>query len=245
MTSPDNEVHRQYPGIKLADFGLAYTLGGPVVAVQHYRSCLEYGTSGYIAPEIEDHTPEQSRRRRMPHELHGPHSDIYSLGMTCKNLLNLVAFHRPTAASHHRSQSGPGQAISTQGLTAFYSRELRDLLDRCTARDPRDRPKTYKLYLEAKAQMELHRDIAEAEAARTAVDGTRFFHSCVLYTKEDQVRYETDSTFREQYAKANLQFLWALIEEQEATKKLRPQYLSHNSFGAEKSKNRLQSLLRR
>ena len=239
MTVPNDEVHRQYPRIMLADFGVAYTLGGPVTAVQYYRSRLEYGTNGYIAPEIVDHTPEQQKRRRMPHELHGPHSDIYSLGMTCKNLLGLVALHRPTSMSHIRSQSGPQQGSHRQSLDSIYSPKLRELLDRCTARDPRNRPKTYRLYLEAKAQMELHRDIAyaETEIARNKGANTKLFHSFVLYNKDDQMQYETDAVFREEFNKINLQFLWALFEEQEAQKQ-RPNHRSHSLFRGEKSKSK-------
>ena len=243
MTGPDEEVHYQYPRIKLADFGLAYTLGGPVTAVQHHRSRLEYGTNGFIAPEIVNHTPEQQNRRRMPHELHGPHSDIYSLGMTCKNLLGLVALHRRTSTSHLRSQSGPQPRNETRWLSSIYSPELRALLDRCTARDPRDRPKTYRLYLEAKKQMELHREItyAEDEAARINGGDTKLSHSYILYNKHDQIRYETDVAFREQFNKANLQFLWAFIEEQDAAHRRRLTHRSDNSFGEEKSKSKIQT----
>ena len=95
--------------------------------------------------------------------------------------------------------------------------------------------------------MELHREIAyaEAEFARISSDESKFFHSCVLFKMEDQVRYDTDYVFRERYCKANLQFLWAFVAEQEAAKKFRPQYKTHNSFSAEKGKSKFQALLRR
>ncbi|KAG8529508.1 uncharacterized protein KY384_006145 [Bacidia gigantensis] len=220
LTKPDDSINALYPCIKLADFGLAYTTGGSVAAVQHYRSRLNYGTDGYIAPEIEDHTPESTGRRRMPRELHGPHSDVYSLGMTCKHLLSLVQLYKPPTAGHVRSSSNSTLAGLSENLESFYSLELRTLLDLCVAHDPRDRPKTSRLYMEAKAQMERHQEIArnEAMAARRGESQFKLFHSGILYTQEDQVRYETDSTFRQHYERANLERLRALIDEQQLSK---------------------------
>ena len=243
MTTPDEEIHRLYPTLKLADFGLAYTMGGPVTAVQHFRSCHHYGTDGYIAPEIADCTPEQNLRRRMPHELHGPHSDTYSLGMTCKHLIRLIDLHRSESSHHKRSKSSPEQSHDENNLNSFYSDELRSILQRCVAKDPRDRPKTYKLYLEAKAQMELHRDMAYAEAtAATQGENTGdFFHSRVLYTEAEQRRYEMSSAFREEYRRANLGPLWMLIAEKVALKpearKERPKLIKFQSFRNEKGKD--------
>ena len=226
MSLPDTEVHSLYPRIKLADFGLAYTLGGPVTAVQHYKSTHEYGTTGYIAPEIEDRTPEKYGRRRMPHELHGPHSDIYSLGMTCKHLMGLV--HRHESASKPldlTSKQKQDRALTNSVLDNFYSHELREMARRCIAKDPRDRPKTFKLYQESKAQMERHRDqlYAEKTAATSADGGTATFHGHVLYSNDEQLHYQSDSKYAEDYRHALLQPLWTLVTNQRSVKQVRPQ----------------------
>ena len=249
MTVPDEETNQMYPCIKLADFGFAYTLGGSMTAVQHYRSRPIYGTDGYIAPEIEDQTPETIGRRRLPSELHGPHSDIYSLGMTCKNLLSLVDLHKPAETRHKRSKSGfevpPGDC---QGTTTYYSTHLRVLLDRCTAQDPRNRPKTSKLYQEAKAQMGLHLAMAKTEAAAARREcGARFFHSQLLYTPEDQVRYDTDLMFRDHYSRVNLSQLQALLEEKMPLRESSesPSLLSKHLFATDKGKSKpLERLVR-
>lgn len=149
MTQPDPDQHRLYPLVKLADFGLAYTLGGSVTAVQHYKSTYQYGTDGYMAPEIRDQSPENIGRRRAPYELHGPHSDVYSLGKSMQRCFVLLEEHKPVASAVHTMPRSSGKV--SQGVEvpmAFYSTELINLLERCTEPDPRDRPKTYSLYRE-------------------------------------------------------------------------------------------------
>ena len=242
MTAPDSKIHHLYPRLKLADFGLAYTLGGSVPAVQYFKSMYAYGTEGYIAPEINDQTPEKHGRRRMPHELHGPHSDIYSLGMTCKNLMSLVQ------SSKAKSTSQPAQdfhavaksniAIKDPCLEDLYSEKLREIVNRCIAKDSRDRPKTFRLYQESRTQMEWHRNNLYAGHAvvNSGISAANPYGGQVLYSKEDQVRYEADPIFRGQYQKTNLEPLWALVAEQKSRKPVIPQTHRRPSSKPDKAK---------
>ena len=188
LAAPEDGSNPLYPTLKLADFGLAFTLGGPVLDVQQFRSSLTCGTNGYIAPEILDKTPEQEGRRRKPYELTGPHSDIFSLGITCKQLTSLADAHQ----------------------TSFYSLELRNLIEQCMAANPKNRPKTSRLLhsTEEKARQYQREAILEAAAA-THVCNARFYPSQVLYTREEQERFEKEETFRSHYSRANLARVWA------------------------------------
>ena len=203
LTAVDTNQHSLYPTMKMADFGIAYTLGGSVTAVQHYQSTREYGTDGYIAPEVLNRSPEAERRRRAPHELHGPHSDIFSLGMTVQKCLTLLKPHKTTRDAFTKLVDEPTRE---EQLLTFYSPELRALLQRCMEIDPRDRPKTYTLYRETRAQMEMHRDQMYAN------EYDQISWETILFTKAHRMRYENDPTFRDTYRKANLQPLYDYLQ---------------------------------
>lgn len=156
LAAPEDGSNPPYPTLKLADFGTAFTLGGPVHDVQHFRSSLKHGTPGYMAPEVSDRKPKEEGRRRLPHELIGPHSDIFSLGVTCKQLISLAdALQAP-----------------------FYSQELHNLIDQCMADDPENRPETTSLLLftRERARQYQREAILEAAAATHAC-GSRFYRS--------------------------------------------------------------------
>lgn len=204
LTAVDQDRQPEdYPPIKLADFRLAHTLGASVTSVQRFVTRQARGTIGYVAPEMGQRTPEEDRRRR-PHELHGPHSDIYALGMTCKKLLKLVEFSP--------SGTAPGSSLD---LTQVYSPELRNLLDQCVAPDSRDRPKTHGLFTYAAATM--HRMLqAGFESSKDAEGRLRPYHSLVLFTSYGRQRWNNDPQFRQAHLDGNCFSLRRMVREEAA-----------------------------
>ena len=214
ITEPDQDLqHEGYPLIKLADFGLAYTLGASVTSVQHFVTSQAYGISRYIAPEIKDRTPEREGRRRRPHELYGVHSDIYALGMVCKVMIHLVDFGQPSTGPN---ATGPlTELAKSMDLTRVYSPELRNLLDWCAAPDPRNRPHIVNLFNEASATMRRLLEVG-FESSKDAEGRLRPYHSLVLFTEHGQQRWHSDPAFRRMYLFANCFPLHRLMREEEA-----------------------------
>lgn len=208
LTEPDNETNSLYPCMKLADFGLAHTLGESVKDVQYYYSNFRLGTPGYIAPEVDSKVAEQENRRRAPHELHGSYSDIYSLGATCQDALKLLENYADCSYKNFtfvRLYKDEGESLDK--LRSFYSPELRCILRGCTEVDPRRRLRLGHLYLMCNWERHIHHNKADAEAAAAEAEGADrgFFHNRVLYSQEDQNLYDKDPAFRQKYRKANLE----------------------------------------
>ena len=222
LTTPDAKEHQLYPAIKLADFGLGYTTGGGEIEVQRFKSAKSYGTNGYIAPEVEDDTPEREGRRRAPHELHGSHSDVYSLGPCFDLAFELLQKHVPTATSFreilHNAKFTKDMA---QRAESVYSSDFRNLVQSFMERDARNRPKAYNIYRQAKARMEEYRNLAYREEFEAVQNGALrgCFHSSVLYTRVAQRRYEEDPAFRQEYRDANLAPLWNALGRQPRPKR--------------------------
>lgn len=207
LASPNGGHYQEYPTIKLADFGLAYTTGGSVKAVHQYRSCWEYGTEGYIAPEILDHTASHEKRKRTRYELHDTHSDIYSLGVTIQKCLSLAdPYSRESKSTDdgHRTTAfnvPPGTAPAKDATASsknrnsrlIYSRALYDLVERCTALKPNHRPQTAELFLTTQTQLQLLQNPA-----------LNNLQDHVLFEKAGRYRYDCDTSFRAQYRAANL-----------------------------------------
>ena len=202
-----------YPPIKLTDFGHAYTLGASEINVQYFVTSQAFGMSRYIAPEIKDRTPEREGRRRRPHELFGVRSDIWALGMVCKFIVHLVDFGQPSTGSN---ETGPSTELGrSMDLTRVYSPELRSLLDRCTALDPRDRPHVVDLFNEASATMQRMLEMG-FESSKDAEGRLRPYHSLLLFTEHGQQRWQNDPAFRRMYLFANCFPLHRLMKKEEA-----------------------------
>ncbi|CAD6588225.1 MAG: hypothetical protein ASARMPRED_003435 [Alectoria sarmentosa] len=213
LAAPDPDTHRLYPCVKLADFGLAHTIGVSVAEIRHFKSAgPSGGTEGYMAPEVIDRTPEMQRRGRHPHELIGPHSDIYSLGKSLQNGTDLLELHHEVrkhfeATTPHRFPPGPAPR-----LDMVYSTSLWNLLHRCLNEDARYRPKLHYLHAETKLGMETFRARAQAEEADASAQGVpACFHSNVLFRRADRKRFETDAAFRSNYRRANLRPVWEIL----------------------------------
>lgn len=143
------------------------------------------------------------RRRRHPHELIGPHSDIFSLGKTIKMATDLLDIH--SNLNHFKSDF-------KSRLDLVYTTDLWNMMNRCMKKDPRYRSKIPYIYNETKLGMEKFRALAQAEEAESFIKGIPgCFHSNVLFKKVDRKRFETDSVFQSNYRKANLRPVWEIL----------------------------------
>ena len=149
---------------------------------------------------------------RHPHELIGPHCDVYSLGKSIQNGTNLLDLHYQTFHLFKEKTRGYVEYDFSPRLDLVYTSELWNLVNRCQNEDPRYRPELHYLYNETKQHMEKFRTLAHAEEAAAWDKGIPgCFHSSVLFRKADRKRFETDPVFRSDYRKANLRPVWELL----------------------------------
>ncbi len=160
-----------------------------------------------------DKTPEREGRRRHPHELVGPHCDVYSTGKSIQNGINLLDLqyqilrYFQDKTPNHSTEPYPGPR-----LDLVYTSDLWNLLNRCQAEDARYRPKLHHLHKETKLGMEHFRALAQAEEAEALNKGIPgCFHSNVLFRRVDRKRFETDAVFRSDYRRANLRPVWEIL----------------------------------
>ncbi|MFO0552742.1 MAG: serine/threonine-protein kinase [Polyangiaceae bacterium] len=168
-------VHRdiKLENIMVGDFGTVYLLDWGVATHYPRRTGPPelLGTPAYLAPEMAEGRPE----------LLGPHTDIYLLGATLHDVLVGEPRH-------------PGKHLMDVIRSAVESRpfeyppsvprELAELCNAATSRDPSDRPanvaafrKALRVYLSHRASNELSRSatgsLERAEAAALTSDETR------------------------------------------------------------------------
>ena len=149
-----------------------------------------------------DRRPEKERRRRHPHELIGPHCDVYSLGKSLENATNLLGLQYETLHLFGDKKLTPD---TRPKLELVYTSDLWNIIYACQNEDARSRPKLGYLYKETKSRMEYYRALSEVEEKEASAKGIPgCFHSNVLYNRVDRKRFETDPIFRSNYRKANL-----------------------------------------
>lgn len=159
-----------------------------------------------------DRTPERETRRRRPHELIGPHCDVYSLGKSIQISTNLLGLQDQALESIKGTAPKRFQIDIKPSLNLVYSSDLWDLMKLCQNEDARYRPKLHHLYKETKLRMETFRALAEAEEADAFSKGIPgCFHSSVLFKRTDRKRFETDPIFRSNYRKENLRPVWEIL----------------------------------
>ena len=156
-----------------------------------------------------DRRPEKERRRRHPHELIGPHCDVYSLGKSLENATNLLGLQYETL---HRFGNTKLTPDTRPKLELVYTSDLWNIIYACQNEDARSRPKLGYLYKETKSRMEYCRALSEVEEKEASAKGIPgCFHSNVLYKRVDRKRFETDPIFRSNYRKANLAPVWDIL----------------------------------
>ncbi|MCJ1427407.1 hypothetical protein MMC29_005310 [Sticta canariensis] len=201
LAAPDNDSHRLYPCLKLADFG---------EAVPQRRA--SYLTDSCQATRIpwgnhEVRTRGPSIRLPRPGEFQDSYSDVYSLGVImaamCKHVNSFVAEPIQELLLGEKSANPSGRRL----FSSYYSQQLKTLIRRCRSRSAVERPPIYDLYLETKAWMEVFRGHAyreEKEWPSAVAAGVTIYHNKVLYTKDEQTLYEESMDFREKYMDANM-----------------------------------------
>ena len=150
-----------------------------------------------------DKTPEKERRRRHPHELIGPHCDVFSLGRSIESATNLLGSHYEVLEFMEGKGLDPD---SLPSLEQVYTPDLWSLISWCQNPDARNRPKLHNLYRETKSRMEYCLSLARDEERKALSNGIPgCFHCNVLFRKEDRDRFDNDPIFRVNYRRANLQ----------------------------------------
>ncbi|KAI9791699.1 MAG: hypothetical protein M1835_000134 [Candelina submexicana] len=190
---PPTSTNPYYPHLKLADFGLSFTVPNQVVRTFKSTRWHQYGTPGYQAPEITMHnrqnTPPHLRHRMDRRDLypdHGPHTDIYALGKTIDSLIS-CAFRKNFNASSAQTE-----------VLQVYSEHLLQLTRSCLRLHGADRITTTALLQEtskgcAKARLALEHAHQYTEWPGGVYEGR------LLYTKAEREMFKENAQFRTAY----------------------------------------------
>ncbi|KAL8671332.1 MAG: hypothetical protein Q9168_004169 [Polycauliona sp. 1 TL-2023] len=193
MTKPDSSsADDLYPSIKLGDFGGAYTLPATgYTKIPPWKSTFNYGTAGFQAPEAgRNHTKEGSFAPVNEKDLHGSHTDIFSLGKTIITLMD---------GSAHAV--GGHEEVNINHVYEYYSPAMQRLVIRCTSLPIDKRPGIHELLQQTTEGMKKYRRIARKERTDAGQDSP--FHSQVLYDQVSQARFASDAVFKERYETVN------------------------------------------
>ncbi|KAL9027475.1 MAG: hypothetical protein Q9196_004012, partial [Gyalolechia fulgens] len=171
----DGADHSLYPTIKLADFGVAYSVQESNVKLRAWKSTFRYGTKSFMAPEVETVNPQfNGSFNPVPvSNIHGSHSDIWSLGAVIEALMST----RFNALKDHPNFDSPF-------VEDYYSSRLENLTAACKTYSVRSRPSIYNVYLRTRKGTTGWHNTALAEASNTPA--SRPFHSQVLFAKADR-----------------------------------------------------------
>ncbi|KAL8731046.1 MAG: hypothetical protein Q9166_003697 [cf. Caloplaca sp. 2 TL-2023] len=194
LTDPDGSINGLYPTIKLADFGLAYTVPEKGhEKLRAWKSTFISGTEDFKAPEVKDLRPsgEGSFNPVPESQLHGSHTDIYSLGLTMSKIID----------SSVKALARHPDAVDDRYIDRYYSSELLRLVKACHHYPTSIRPKIHDLYQRTLEGMTKYQRIARKE--QSDADDGQPFHSQVLYTEVQQFRFEHDPIFKMMYETVN------------------------------------------
>ncbi|KAI9699812.1 MAG: hypothetical protein M1836_002847 [Candelina mexicana] len=186
---PPTSTKPYYPHLKLADFGLSFTVPNQVIRTFKSTRWHQYGTPGYQAPEITMHngqnTPPHLRHRMDRRDLypdHGPHTDIFALGKTIDSLVS-CAFQNPNASS------------AQTDILEVYSEHLLQLTHSCLRLHGPDRITTTALLQEASKGWAKARLALEHAHQYTDWPGG-VYEGRLLYTKAEREMFEDNAQFR-------------------------------------------------
>lgn len=154
--------------------------------------------------EVRKYVPANRLPRRG--EFQDCYSDVYSLGV----LMGQMCHHADTFLAgpikdllHGDVNANPsGKRI----FSSYYSVQLKELIRRCRSLNSLERPSNHELYLETKSWMEAFRELSyrtEQDSRYSALAGVAMHHNKVLYTKDEQKRFDEDGGFRYIYTTAN------------------------------------------
>lgn len=177
--------------MKLADYGLAYTIPLDRDDVRAFKSRHTYGTENFMAPEVTG-----AGGGILPYALHGVHTDVYSAACVVRDMLYS---HRVRFIENSR----PGQHND-------YSDRLLDLMDACGHRDGRQRPTAYELLQITGEELRRGREAFEAgvRTARTGGANHGFYPGKVLVTPEERRQFEDDPAYQLAYEDVNAKWVF-------------------------------------
>ncbi|KAL8833139.1 MAG: hypothetical protein Q9170_004471 [Blastenia crenularia] len=194
LTSPGHATTTTtlYPTFKLGDFGVAYSIQDTNPKLRAWKSTFKYGTKSFMAPEIETVNPKTDGNFGpiAPGNLHGTHSDIWSLGSVIEALMST----RFNALKDHPSFDSPF-------VEEYYSPKLHDLVAACKTYSIRSRPAIFDVCIRACRAATEWRNTA-LEEARNTPEG-KVFHNQILFSKADRKRFLANRAFRNAYTKVN------------------------------------------
>jgi serine/threonine protein kinase len=186
LDEPDAHSRRLYPTLKLADYGLAYSI--PNAAVRNLkRAMVSGGTEGYQAPEISYKV--RSDPSQTPDPIASPASDVYSIGCVVLDFIR-------TAWDRYKHAEQMILELNYPFAYKYfpYSKNLVDLARISTNSDSRLRPTPKQLFdITLKYGTLSYNAIAEPdgpELARNAYPGM------VMWNKRLQRRFRDNAVFR-------------------------------------------------
>lgn len=188
MADPDLNNRPLYPTIKLADYGLAYTV--PDENVRYLkRQAWSGGTPPYAAPEVMwevRRDPEQA-----PHDKVYPESDVFSVGCIILEMMRM---------SLERYHAKSKQAIDFEFPFPYnffpYSEILRELAMDCIKKDVRSRPRVRAVYKRTKYYADLWYGKVSGPGLGKPQEA---YAGQVLWNKDLRNRFETNMHFRWNY----------------------------------------------
>lgn len=183
------ETRNPYPVLKLADFGLAYSVpNAPVRNLK--RHFWSSGTQGYCAPEASSNV--RSDPVQAPDSIASPRSDIYSLGCI------IMKFLRLARRGYHSAQWRQLDLELGWSYTYFpYSQTLFNLTMRCLDRDARQRPDPLELVEMTASGLEFHLEDDIRQKATIPFVGD------VLWRKEAQEQFKLNMSGGRHFLRQN------------------------------------------
>lgn len=188
MAEPDPNNRPLYPTVKLADYGLAYTVDSE--NIRNLKTKLwGGGTIPFAAPEVMSTVrldPAQT-----PHEKVYPETDIFSVGC-----IILQMMRQPFYRYHSYSMELIDYEFPLPFNSVPYSDILRDLAMDCVRLDVRTRPRVRDVYKRTKYYADLwYGKIGGPGVGKSG----EAYAGQVLWNKDLRNRFETDMDFRWNY----------------------------------------------
>lgn len=195
LSDPEPNNRNLYPTLKLADYGLAYSI--PNNEIRRLKRALwTGGTKGYVAPEADNRV--RADPNQTPHPFASHLSDVYSIGCIMIEFLRLPI-------SRYSKSSWELLDLDLNFAYQFYpySRDLVDLARACIKPHPKDRPSAIALYQHTRLQAEESYSLVEkASQANSSRPGAAFAGQ-MLWNDTMQGRYKASGHFRNAYTNAN------------------------------------------
>lgn len=195
LSDPEPNNKNLYPTIKIADYGLAYSIPNDEIR-QLKRVLWTGGTQGYVAPEANFRIRDDPNQTPYPIASHL--SDVFSIGCTILDFLRL-----PMSRYSQASWELLDLDLDFAYQYYPYSRALVDLARECVKPNPMDRPSAIALYQRTQRQAESYYGFVEESAQSNYLRSDTAFIGQVLWNKTARGIYRASDRFRDAYKSAN------------------------------------------